>query len=115
MNVRYAEARLTPTEIVERQGLRYRLTRWSDADYIFKRIVLDASYIDAQGEYVEKVSKFTLDDFRFMFGLYDMTIHAVFGDYSLAAFDKHTSPRLILVAAVSGATGSSGCGSRSRA
>jgi len=115
MNVRYAEARLAAAEVVERQGVRYRLTRWSDADNIFKRIVVDAPCADTQGEYVERVAKFTLEDFRFVFGLYDMTIDAVFGDYSLAAFDEDTSPRLILVATANGATGSSGCGSRSRA
>jgi len=60
--------------------------------------VADARGASAPVEHVEKVAKFTLEDFWFMFGLYDMTIDAVFGDYSLTAFDEEASPRLILVA-----------------
>src|SRR5215510_4500939 len=98
LNVRRAELHLTPTEAVERQGVVYRLTRWADSDHIFKRIVIDGPAATTPVEHVEKVAKFTLEDFRFMFGLYDMTIDAVYGDYSLAAFEEDTSPRLIVVA-----------------
>src|SRR5262245_42447774 len=98
LNVRHAELHLTPTEAVERQGVVYRLTRWADSDHIFKRIVIDGPAATTPVEHVEKVAKFTLEDFRFMFGLYDMTIDAVYGDYSLAAFEEDTSPRLIVVA-----------------
>jgi len=98
LNVLYAEAHLVAAEVVERPEVAFRITRWSDADYIFKRIVADAPGASAPVEHVEKVVKFTLEDFRFMFGLYDMTIDAVFGDYSLTAFDEETSPRLIVVA-----------------
>ena len=98
LNVRYAEAHLVAAEAVERPEVGFRVTRWSDADHIFKRIVADARGASAPVEHVEKVAKFTLEDFWFMFGLYDMTIDAVFGDYSLTAFDEEASPRLILVA-----------------
>src|SRR5215471_4017260 len=98
LNVLYAEAHLVAAEVVERPEVAFRITRWSDADYIFKRIVADAPGASAPVQHVEMVAKFTLEDFRFMFGLYDMTIDAVFGDYSLTAFDEETSPRLIVVA-----------------
>src|SRR5262249_48938230 len=119
LNVRYAESHLIAHETVERQGVVYRLTRWTDPNYIFKRILVGSAGTPL-AEHVEKVAKFTLDDFRFMFGLYDLMIDAVFGDYALAAFDEQTSPRLIIVAKarpsrLNGVTDSSGCGSRSRA
>jgi len=98
LNVRYAEAHLVAAEVVERPEVAFRVTRWSDADYIFKHIVADARGVSTPVEHVERVAKFRLEDFRFMFGLYDMTIDAVFGNYSLATFDEEASPRLILVA-----------------
>jgi len=98
LNVRYAEAHLVAAEVIERPEIAFRVTRWSDADHIFKRIMADPGGASAPVEHVEKVAKFALEDFRFMFGLYDMTLDEVFGDYSLASFDEETSPRLILVA-----------------
>jgi SAM-dependent methyltransferase len=122
LNVRHAEAHLVAAGVVERQGVVYQLTRWTDADYIFKRIEADFQNPARRLEHVEKVAKFTLEDFRFMFGLYDMTIDAVFGDYALGAFDEDTSPRLMVVArsrptaaGAIGVRGSYECGSRSRA
>ena len=41
LNVRHAEARLTPEEVKEIDGVIYRLTRWTDARHFFKRIVVE--------------------------------------------------------------------------
>ena len=54
-------------------------------------------------EYVEKVAKFRLEDFRAMFTRHDLAIEEVFGDYGLHPYDAEMSPRLILVARKRGA------------
>jgi SAM-dependent methyltransferase len=98
LNVRYAEARLTREEVSERDGVVYRLSRWTDADAMFKRIVVDDPRAASPAEYVERVAKLTLEDLRFMFALCDMRIEDTYGDYRLAPFDVDASERLILVA-----------------
>lgn len=60
--------------------------------------MIDDSRAVAPLEFVERVAKLTLEDFRFMFALCDMHVEAAYGDYHLTAFDVETSPRLILVA-----------------
>jgi len=97
MNVCHAEQHLVPEEQVERNGVAYRISRSTNADHIVKRIRVEQGG-DARLEYVERVARFRLEDFRLMFALYDIRIEAIFGDYALAPFDVRTSPRLILVA-----------------
>jgi len=119
LNVRRAERRLTPAEAFERDGVDYRISRWADGRHIFKRIVVrerDA----APAVFVERVAKLGLEDFRFMFALCDLAVEHVYGDYALTPFDPETSPRLIVIGrrAIGGSSagsGSSGCGSASRA
>jgi SAM-dependent methyltransferase len=102
LNVRHAEASLTSEEIKEVEGVRYRLTRWSDARHFFKRIIVDEG-VGRPLEYVERVAKFTLDDFARMFARCQLDIEEVHGDYRLNAYDSLTSPRMILVAGTRGA------------
>jgi SAM-dependent methyltransferase len=97
LNVRYAEARLTSDEVKKIDGVIYRLTRWTDARSFFKRIVVE----DGAGkplEYVERVAKFTLQDFERMFAPHGLSIEQVYGDYRLSPYNALTSPRMILVA-----------------
>ncbi len=96
LNAGYAETHLTLEDVIERDGNTYRISRWTDADHIFKRIVVD-DRSSAPLEYVERVTKLTVEDFRFMFALCDMRIEEIFGDYRLTPFDVKTSPRLILM------------------
>jgi len=96
LNVRHAERHLRAAEETDRDGVAYRVTRWTDAGHIFKRIVID----DHQGEpveFVERVAKLGVDDFRFMFSLCGITPLAAYGDYALEPFDAEDSPRLIVV------------------
>ena len=116
LNVRHAEQHLVPEEVIDRQGVAYRISRSTNADHIVKRIVVERGG-DARLEYVERVARFRLEDFRLMFALYGMKIEETYGDYALAPFDEQTSSRLILVArkmvgccgCAIGATDSSGC------
>ena len=97
LNVRHAEARLTPEEVKTIDGVVYRLTRWTDAEHFFKRIVVDTGATRPL-EYVERVAKFTLCDFERMFACHHLTIEEVHGDYRLSSYDDLQSPRMILVA-----------------
>ncbi len=100
LNVRYAEARLTREDVKEIDGITYRLTRWTDGRHFFKRIVVE----DGAGEpleYIERVARFTLEDFERMLAPHQLSIEEVHGDYALSPYDSGTSPRLILVASKS--------------
>lgn len=97
LNVRYADSELTREEVKKIDGVLYRLTRWTDACSFFKRIVVE----DGAGkplEYVERVARFTTQDFERMFALYDVSVDEVYGDYRLSPYNALTSPRMILVA-----------------
>jgi SAM-dependent methyltransferase len=98
VNVRDAERRLTPNEVKTIDGTMYQLTRWSDADHFYKRIAIDDGRGGAPLDYVERVAKFSLQDFRHMFAVYGLRIDDVYGDYRLGPYDVGASPRLILVA-----------------
>jgi len=97
LNVRDAQARLTSEEVKEIDGVIYRLTRWTDARHFFKRIVVEAGAGEPI-EYVERVAKFTLQDFQRMCAPHHLSIEEVYGDYRLSPYDSLTSPRMILVA-----------------
>jgi SAM-dependent methyltransferase len=97
LNVRYAEARLTPEEPKEIDGVTYKLTRWTDARHLFKRIVVEGDAGEPL-EYVERVARFALIDFERMFAAHNLSIETVYGDYRLNAYDPEASPRMILVA-----------------
>jgi SAM-dependent methyltransferase len=97
LNVAYAEAHLTKAEVKRIDDVVYRITRWTDASHFFKRIVID----DGRGaplEYVERVAKFRVEDFREMFARHGLWIDEAYGDYRWIPYDATTSPRLILVA-----------------
>lgn len=101
MNVIRAESLLKSEEMVERDGIPYRISRWTDADHIFKRISILKGGNESEGaklEYTERVAKLTLKDFRLMFDLCGLSIEAVFGDYQLSPFRPQASPRLIMIA-----------------
>ncbi len=96
LNVGHAEASLAPGEIKEIDGVIYRLTRWMDARHIFKRIAIEGG--GAPLTYVERVARFTLQDFERMFAPHGLVIESLHGDYWLNSYDSRTSPRMILVA-----------------
>lgn len=97
MNARFAQDHLKSHEVVQRDDVVYRLSRWADARNVYKKIVIDDAASAAPLEYVERVAKFSVDDFRFMFGLFGMTVEDVYGDYTLTPFEPRTSPRLLMV------------------
>ena len=101
LNARHAEARIVSDEMKAIDGVSYRLTRWSDARHFFKRIIIDTGTAEPL-EYVERVAKFTLQDFEGMFARQGLVIDRMYGDYGLSAYDDVSSPRMILVARKAG-------------
>lgn len=101
LNTRHAEARLVSEEEKTIEGVSYRLTRWSDAGHFFKRITIDPGTLEPL-EHVERVAKFTLDDFERMFVAHGLAIEQIYGDYGLSPYDAVSSPRMILVARKAG-------------
>jgi SAM-dependent methyltransferase len=101
LNVRRAEAQLTPHETIDRDGARYSISRRADAAHLFKLITVERDGASPL-HYEERVAKFSPEDFRLMLALYGLTVDTVYGDYALAAFDPESSPRLIVVARKTG-------------
>src|SRR6478735_1014653 len=98
LNVASSERNLVKSEVIARDGFRYRITRWITDTAFFKRIVLEEPQPATPVEHVERVSKLTLDDFRRLLAPCGLTIDGIFGSYSLDQFDEAQSPRLIIIA-----------------
>ena len=98
LNVRYADAHLRPHEETTIDGVAYRISRSVDGGFFVKRIVVDDGSAGAPAQHVERVARFTLPDFDRLLGSHGLTIEEVYGNYSLGAYDAHSSPRLIMVA-----------------
>jgi SAM-dependent methyltransferase len=98
LNVGYAEARTTSKEVRIIDGVTYRMTRWSDASHLFKRIAIEDSHEEEAGEYIERVAKFSVQDFCRMFSACGLSLDAVWGDYRLTPYERDASPRMILIA-----------------
>ena len=75
-----------PEETTAREGIAYRIRRWTDADHIFKQIFVEDP-VAGDAEYIERVAKLTAAEFRFMFELCDLTLEQMYGDYRLSPFD----------------------------
>ncbi len=98
LNVRYAEDHLVHKSQKEINGVTFYLTKWSDENFFYKRIIIEDEKQKEPLEIVEKVSKFLLDDFNEMFSFHGFQIQEVFGDYELNAYDIKKSPRLLMIA-----------------
>lgn len=98
LNIASVEPRLVPEEIAEYAGVVYRVSRWSDAAAIYKRIVVEDPAAPGPVSFVERVTKLAARDFARLFARAGLVVEALFGDYALGAFEADVSPRLILVA-----------------
>jgi SAM-dependent methyltransferase len=96
LNVAYAEERLVVAEEKGIGGISYQITRWMDKTHFYKKIVIDDG-IEKPFGHVEKVAKFTVSDFRYMFNTYDLRIAGIYGDYAFNDYSSTQSPRLIMI------------------
>lgn len=98
INSAVSEKKLVPREEKEIDGIIYHITRWTSKSHFFKRIRIDNMGMAEPIEYVERVKKFSVDDFRNLFNCNGLQLQGAYGDYSLSGYDVETSPRLILIA-----------------
>jgi 2-polyprenyl-3-methyl-5-hydroxy-6-metoxy-1,4-benzoquinol methylase len=98
INSHYAEKKLVPREKKEVDGIIYNISRWTDENHFFKKIVIEDVLFGDLPEYVEQVRKFSLADFDQLFNTHQLQVQQVYGDYQLNEYNKETSPRLILIA-----------------
>ena len=98
LNSSYAEQNLVPSSQKIIDGVTYTMTRCSDATHFYKRIKIEDERTATPLEYIEKVAKFSLDDFREMFSMQGLHLQQAYGDYALTPYDPRQSPRLLMVA-----------------
>jgi cyclopropane fatty-acyl-phospholipid synthase-like methyltransferase len=98
LNVAYSEERLVAREEKEIDGTFFSIRRWTDASHFYKEIKITGDALSEPLIYTEKVSKFSLEHFEYMFALQDLEIEKVYGDYNLNPYDQKESPRLIVIA-----------------
>jgi len=98
LNVHYSEDHLIHDEIKKIETSVYKIHRWDDETYFYKKIVVEDPSLILPLEFTEQVSKFSLGDFNDMLSFQSMQITEVFGDYELNAYDIRKTPRLIIIA-----------------
>ena len=97
LNVAWCEDRLVAEETKEIDSIVYHISRWTDEQFFYKKIVIE-NMPSGQSEFVEQVAKFDLNAFDFMFERNGLILEKVYGDYRLNEYDSITSPRMILLA-----------------
>ncbi|MBC7851086.1 MAG: methyltransferase domain-containing protein [Chitinophagaceae bacterium] len=98
LNAEVAIDNLVPVEEKEIDGIWYKINRWCDERFIYKRIAVTDQRLLRGNVFVEQVARFTVDDFDRMLSRNGLQLTNVFGDYSLSTFDSKRSPRMILLA-----------------
>ena len=92
LNATYVDAHLVPYEVIDREGVRFAVTRWRTATAFFKHIVVSNG--PRMLEFTERVARLTAHDFRGLFAECGLRLVQLFGSYELDAFDPATSSRL---------------------
>jgi SAM-dependent methyltransferase len=95
LNVGFAEQHLVAEEAKEIDGIVYRISRWTDEKFFYKKIVID-NMPALQSEFIEQVAKLDLNNFDYLFEKNGLQLEKVYGDYSLNEYDSERSPRIIL-------------------
>ena len=96
LNVHYAEEHTLHKSDIEIGGVNFQITKWFDDAHFFKRIIVEDKALSEPLEHLEKVAKFTLEDFTEMLGSHQLQVQEVFGDYDFSEYDSKKSSRLII-------------------
>jgi SAM-dependent methyltransferase len=94
-NPTYVLANLVPSEIVESQGISFRIKRWSDEGYLYKSIEFTDQ--GKQYSFLEKVELVAKNDFISYAAKSGLSLVDLKGDYNLSEFDELESPRMIFI------------------
>jgi len=96
LNVNKVISHMVHEEVIEREGLRFTISRRLNGKVIEK----DIRVMDGETEllFKEEVDALTLADFESYFAIAGLELSIVFGSYDLATFDATQSDRLIMVA-----------------
>ena len=97
LNVTNAENHLIPVEEKEVDGIMFRINRWADQNFIYKRIAVENEGITRPLVFVEQVARFGIDDFNTFFSANGLEMKGVYGDYALNQYDAQNSKRLIVL------------------
>ena len=86
-------------EIKDIENCTFKTNKWATDKHLFKTIkVYDKDSITLLMKFEERVARFSLADFEYLFSKSDLVLTEVKGDHDLKSFDINTSPRLILFA-----------------
>jgi len=80
------------------EGFDFQINKWATDNHLFKTIKVFDSKNTLQISFEERVARFNLEKFKYLFSKSELILTDVFGDHSLNEFDEETSPRLILFA-----------------
>jgi SAM-dependent methyltransferase len=94
-NPTYVLANLVPSEIVESQGISFRIKRWSDEGYLYKSIEFTDQ--GKQYSFLEKVELVAKNDFISYAAKSGLSLVDLKGDYNLSEFNELESPRMIFI------------------
>jgi SAM-dependent methyltransferase len=97
LNAHTVLKKLTPFEVIEKDGISFFITRWFNADFIFKQIAITDLRNKKEVLFTERVTRFALKDFAKMFSMQGLTLLKVYGDYELNEYNEEHSKRLILI------------------
>jgi len=99
LNVGFSRTRLNPTEILERDGVKYAITRsYGDLGYGVQGFMKTIEF-EENGEmqrFTERVSGMDRTELTALLEDSGFTVSDVFGDYDLSSWTPDDSPRLIL-------------------
>ncbi len=98
LNSAFAESQMVKNEEKIIDDVKFDITKWSDEFNFFKKIVINDSTDETPLTFTEKVSKFSVFQFKEMFEQQGLQIQEVFGDYNLNPYNEKDSPRLIIIA-----------------
>lgn len=98
LNVQYAEDHTVHQSDIEIGNVNFHISKWFDDEHFFKRIIVEDKDQAEPMEHLERVARFTLEDFTKMFSQHNLEVQNVYGDYDFGEYHVKNSPRLIILA-----------------
>jgi SAM-dependent methyltransferase len=98
VDIEFSTLNLVPAKMQQSDGIVYGIHQWVDDRFLYKKVQVFNYKTETPIEYSEKIARLSLQDFRDMFGQYDLEIEQIFGDYSFNPHQAGNSPRLFMIA-----------------